>query len=739
MFKKIISLIASSMILSGALNISASAAAPVYFEGITTNVFEQNFSDISSTAEASGFAFSGSWKCTGEFVILPGTANGSIKTKNNIDLTGAYGYEFSSEAIMTQNKANLYLAYNTADSSGYKVVISRGDSLVSLYRAGDDTALTTASATVGYGTPEVWTAKLEGQKLTISQDGTAVLEYTDANAPGLNGIFGIESGANNNFAVFNMKLDKLGNGVTVNNWRYEKDFSSKDTKDGLASDGITISSTNNSTISYSDSYLSIPSPGGNTNIYYNKKLSGDFTIETQIATHYANGFTIRFNRDAAGNYYALKYVSSKTGAVADNFKLIKYTVKTSSAAAATKTLASASTTTNTNVKCVISIKDNEESINVTASILNTSGVLQKTLTHDIAKSELFEETHRLRIHAASAGDYVRWYYFNVYSTPSGETKTRDVNVFNKSFGTGDTVESLSQLGLKMRSDNLPDSITTATNKYPHYGSVKDGMYWSNSKPYPYLYYDQEVSGDLTFEGTTKVYMNDVAYQVYRSADGKNQYAVSVSKNGVKIVKTVNGTDTETVSSPLTKSDGVTVTTGSFIGYGNKTTVKVTNNEDGTLTIQADTVAPSTGVKGTCTYTDTSGAPLKSGICRIAFGHNGSYRMLYDMKITKHENYVDNGEFEGKFYVDGEEEICYEKGEISFEMPVADFGTYNVIAALYEDNEMTGIKTFTPREMYEGKVKLFDTTESSAATGEVKVYLIDAIGTLNKTMNVWTLR
>ena len=735
MLKKVISLIISAVMLCGILNISVNAAAPMYFEGITTNVFEQDFADISSTSEASDFTFSGNWTCTGEFVILPGTANGSIKTKNNIDLTGAYGYEFSSEAIMTQNKANLYLAHNTADSSGYKVVISRGDSLISLYRAGDNaTALKTATVTVGYGTPEVWTARLEGQKLTISQNGTAVLEYTDTEAPGLNGIFGIESGANNNFSVFNMKLDKLGDGVTVNNWRYEKDFSSKDTKEGLAADGITTtSSKSTATLSFSDTYGIYYNNGvGTVNFYYDKQFSGDFTLETQVYTHYTNGITVRFN-EASGKYYALFFQGKKT--VADNIAIVKYDGKTTTKLA--KATYSAANVQNAKYKIVV--KDNGESINVTGTMCNSSGTVIGTVTCDIAKTDLYSENYKARINAASAGDYVRIPYFKVYSTPSGETKTRDVSVLNKSFVTGDSVESLEQLGIKMRSDNLPTSITTATNKYPHYGSVKDGMYWANSKPYPYLDLDEQISGDYTFEATTKVYMNDVIYQLNRTDSGENQYAVSVSKKGITIEKTVDGNVTESVSESLTESDGVTVTEGCFIGYGNKTTIDVTNNADGTLTITADTIAPSTGVKATCTYTDTTGAPLTSGTCRISFGHNGSYRMLYDMNITKHETYVDEGAYEGKFYINGEEKICYEKGEISFEMPVVDLGTYKVIAALYEDNEMTGIKTFTPREKCEGKGRHLDTKGRTAGRREVKVYLVDSVETLNKTMNVWTLR
>jgi len=151
MLKKVISFILSAVMLCGIANVSVSADAPMYFDGITTNVFDQDFGDITSTSQASDFAFTGKWVCTGEFVTIADTSSGTIKTKNNIDLTGAYGYEFSVKMIMTQNNDDIYLAYNESASNGYKVNISRKTGTISLYRAGNSTALKTSSVRIEYG------------------------------------------------------------------------------------------------------------------------------------------------------------------------------------------------------------------------------------------------------------------------------------------------------------------------------------------------------------------------------------------------------------------------------------------------------------------------------------------------------------------------------------------------------------------------------------------------------------
>jgi len=742
--KKVISFILSAAMLCTIANVSVSADAPMYFDGITTNVFDQDFGDITSTSQASDFAFTGNWVCTGEFVTIASTSDGTIKTKNNIDLTGAYGYEFSVKMIMKQNNNDIFLAYNEADSKGYKVNISKKESKISLYRAGNSTALKTATISVGYGTPYVWTARLEGGKLTIKQGTTTVLEYPasddenpDTEAASLNGIFGIKKNSDEDFAVLNMKLDKLGQGVTVNDWRYEKKFSSKDTAEGLAADGITTTcSASTGVLGFSDTYgINYTNTVGTVNFYYDKEFTGDFTVETQVYTYNKNAVTIRFN-EGSGKYYALRFRGNKS---TNNIAIVNYD------GSATNYLKSEtySSANVQNAKYEIKVKDNGESINVIGTVYSTADKVLGTVTHDIAKTDLYSEKHKMHINTGNAGTYARIYYFNVYSTPSGETKTRDVSVINKEFVTGDTVTSLNQLGLSV---TTPTSISNTSGGINTYGNTKDGMYWNNSNSsgntyHVYVTCQDEVSGDYTFTATTKAQQNATTFQINRT-DANNQYEVAVSANShkISITKTEGGETTGSASASLTNANGEVISSGLY-GYGHTTTIKVTNNaDDKTLTIKADVYAKNGNIIGSCEYKDTTGTPFTSGLCRVYFDKNqGGYRMLYDMKITKHETYTDVGDYEGNFYIDGEAAASYEKGEIYFETPVVDLGTYTVVAALYEDNEMTGLKTFTTRDMCEGKLRLFNTSGSTAKESYVKVYLLDSIETLNKTMSVWTLK
>jgi len=747
MLKKIISFILSAVLINSLMSTAVNAAAPLDYEGITTNVLDVDFGEAKSSSDVPELSFSGSWIYTGEFITMDGTKNGSVKTKNQIDLTDAYGYEFSSRTIVTQNAMIMYLAYDAASGSGYKVVLSKKNSKATLYRAGSEEAeqaLTTESLSVEYGTPYVWSAKLEGNTLTISKNGTAVITYTDSETPGLKGIFGVESSAIENFAVINMKLNKLGNKVTVNDWRYEKTISEADTRESLANEGLTFTTKNTVTPTYSTSNgINFTSNPSTTNFYYDKKLSGDYSVIVSYYTNNGNATRVLFNGSSTNNAYAVVYdikSSPKT------YSIRKYTDGTGEIIStipageekATVNLSKSSTT----VTHVMNFKDNSDgTITVTAKAYSSKTISDSNKTAEVSavinKSDLYTpEYNKIRTYW-NAPDKCKFYRFDAYSTPSGDTVSRDVDLVNKTFVTNDTVTSLKKQGIIV--ETTPTLIKTSKDKYLAYrDGGKDGMFWTGGNHVNVRFAD-EISGDYTFTVTTKAQQNATRFQINRT-DDNNQYVVAVSKNGITISKTQDGETTISSSAPLTKADGITETTGNFAGYGFTTTINVTNDDNGNLKIKADVDVAKTGVISTCELIDETGTPHTSGLCRVRFDKNqGDYRMLYDMKITQHGVYTEDGQYTGRFYVDGQEVTSFTKGKVYFETPVVDLGTYEVVAALYEDNQMTEMKNFTAREIYEGKVMLFDTTNSTADASEIKVFFLDSGDTLNKTMNVWSLR
>ena len=91
-----------------------------------------------------------------------------------------------------------------------------------------------------------------------------------------------------------------------------------------------------------------------------------------------------------------------------------------------------------------------------------------------------------------------------------------------------------------------------------------------------------------------------------------------------------------------------------------------------------------------------------------------------------------------FYVNGAYSNSYAKGRIEIEAPIKRIGSFVVAAALYEDYEMTDIKTLTPDEFNSGKTELFDTTDSTAETACVKVFVFDSEDTLNNCTKVYEL-
>lgn len=722
MLKKTISLIISVIMLCGVVSGTVSADAPLYFGGITNNILEQDFSEISSTSEVSDFTFYGDWICTGQFVTVSGDSkNSHIKTKKDIDLTDAEGYEFSAKAVFSWNSIGMWLAYDEATAKGYQIVVSSSNKL-SLQKNGKTVAEGTLSSV--YGVLNEYKVTVAGKAVTVSVNGSPCLTYTDTEEPNLKGIFGIESKYTADFAVMNIRLDKLSDAVTVNNWRYEKKFSSKDTVEAVAKEGITASGSSSAPIKFTDQYMQI-GDGENAfskmNFYYDKELSGDFTVEAYVATDYSNSYSIRFNEKDSSNYYDIYYNSTSN---TREYKIRKVTGGNPEVLHA----GSADFSHTTKVKHIIQVKDNGDKINVTATVYTSSDKEMSKTTADIAKENLYTKNHKIHIFMQSPGEYYRVYYFKAYSTPSGETKTKDVDLVNKTFVTGDTVESLKNIGIIVESE--PESITTASDKYAYGHSKGKGIYWPAKDGSESVSYADTLSGDYTVSATSKVYQNQSHYYI-NYKDSKNYYEVEVRGSGVLVKKVAGGTENTVVPRTIDKS-------GKFNGFGCTTTINVKNNADGSLTLTVDANAPKEGYKASCSYTDNS--PITSGIFRYKSGHaTGDWNMLYDMKITKHETYTDVGAYEGKFYVNGEVVTSYAKGEICFETPVVDLGTYTVIAALYEDNKVAEMKTFTPREMCEGKIRLFDTTDSSAVISEVKVFTVDSATTLNKTMDVWVLR
>ena len=752
MLKKLIAGVMSAIITCSMLaGVCASAASPIVYDGTVVNMFDQSLAGLSGASDIPDFTVSGAWDYT-KYHMLGGTG-----INRTVDMTGADGYEFTTETIITHNGFIIDLGWNEATNTGYQLYIQYKNGAY-LYKneefltsdrtlSNPEGAVASSSFANVYSIHYKYTVKVSNKTLTLIAkdiprgDEYTVLTYTDTDLPSMSGKFGVRNCGTGNFTVFNMKLDRINENTVVNNWRYEKVFSTEDTVEQLSKDGITF--TGNALRGFKDDGVHIAYNTTTTFSPNGRGISGDYTIETAL-TKTMNGYEIQLNYLDTSNYYSV--VLDRT---TESLRIIKKKSGEEDSVLDTQPASAPGIRgNNTKVKYTISVIENTDNTR-SISVVATGGGETVTLTgKDLTP---FSNPGTIRIKQNSS-QYPILHYFKAYATPTNQViGTRDVTTVDKVFKSEDTVESLTNEGFVF--ETTPVNIATPADKtyagvtYP-YGTKYDwdggvtyspiGMSWNNETDNGNsgkFYYNKTLSGNYTVTATAKTPSNWIEYYV-NYVDSKNYYKICVYKSKITFEKKVGGKAYTTFT--ITGSSAI----DDFAGCGCTSVIDVVHNENGGITfnIKNTTTPWVAGSTSEYTVTDdgvTNGALVPSGKFRAVIWQNRG--AFYDLKIVEHQKVVDDGEYAGDFYNGSKYISSYEKGDIYFDFPVAAIGSYTVVAALYEDNMMTELKTFKPIDLYAGKVKLFNTTSSTAEKSSIKVYLIDTSSALNQVTQVWELK
>lgn len=301
--------------------------------------------------------------------------------------------------------------------------------------------------------------------------------------------------------------------------------------------------------------------------------------------------------------------------------------------------------------------------------------------------------------------------------------------YDKTITSSDSVASMLKEGINLAYNKAEDTITFDDNgaTYASVASAAQVKYTPGSL----------VSDSYNFTSTHYSANQRASYVKFNvSEDEKSYYQFefnlsndySDNQSYIELYKVVNGGTPELLASNTNSDKGA-----AGAGSTTKLYVDVVKTDAGneiTLTAKGSRF----GGSDSLTYTDES--PLASGDFIIGFAeYGGTVRFSNVTYSTDRLVTLDDECF---FYVNGAYATSYQKGKIAIEAPVRILGDYVVTAVLYEDYEMTGIVTLTPEEFANGKVQVFDTTNSTAKTGAVKVFFFDNENTLNTCADIYEL-
>jgi len=302
--------------------------------------------------------------------------------------------------------------------------------------------------------------------------------------------------------------------------------------------------------------------------------------------------------------------------------------------------------------------------------------------------------------------------------------------FDKEFTSADSVDSLLKEGINT-AYNKPANSLVFTDSGVNYGGLSGAA--------QVLYTPGNLKSDSYSFSTTHSTNNQRASWIrFNVSEDKNTYYLfkfvisndySNPSDSLELYKTVNGAEPVLLASTPSADRGAA---GAY--SSTKLTVDMKKTDDGNnITLTAKGLRY--GGTDTLSFTDTS-EPLPSGDFILGFGEYGGNELLKNLSYSTDKLITLNDEC--LFYINGAYSTSYKKGKISIEAPVRILGNYTVTAVLYEDYEMTGLIMLTPEELANGKVQLFDTTDSEAKDGSVKVFFFDEENTLNNCAGIYEL-
>ena len=760
MAKKLLSLVLVVCMAMSLSIVPVNAGAPVVLDGATKVMFEQSFGGLSGASDLTDFNVSGTgWNYMAGFMIANGGER-SIITKENYDVSDAAQWTFTSKQSCTYNGYYIKLAYDEANSKGYVLAYSNETNTLALFRdtgygyEASDLANAVKNVAINAYNTDVtitvtYTKATNTLKVSNSKNSN-VIEYTptDGYEPSLNGKFGVIGANAGVFTAFNMSLVKSYDSVTVDQWKYDKTFTAANTQAELEADGFTFSkaTTPNASGLYTNGKTITFGPNG-------KDISGDYYFETKISRS-MNYYTLDFNQSDAGCYkieYGRRHdkdehdkpwvrlykydASTGLNHILVNFnqetipsgltRTYKGTVKTLDDGSVDINIGIYNGSTLEYTLAYTDTKDDIVSVTTTTTVVDEEGntvyeedgVTPKTetTTEDVDTGEPLA-SGKLRMIDGTTKGYIK--YLKAYSIMSEDEQGEKVKctetIIDRTFVAGDTKQSVATEGFafkRLDGDNIATDnngfVLKLNNDYMDYSYEKRG------EEYSFTTYTYRTTNYST------IYFNYI--------DDNNYYKLYVGASGsstmyYKMYKKVNGGDEVEIASgkPTWNNHGRNA--------WSTITVTLSKNTDGSMKITAYHKQDN---KTAMTISYNDAAPLATGKIRVDKANSG-YIKRFAISHTFYESST-NGEepvFIGRFSNDNGAIKEISKGNIYFEYPTALLGKYTVVAALYEDYKMTELKTFKPIDLYAGKIKLFDTTNSTAEDMKVRVYFFDGGETLN---------
>ncbi len=502
-------------------------------------------------------------------------------------------------------------------------------------------------------------------------------------------------------------------------WKYSGEFHLSDTADIIKDNGIYFS--NSSSVDFYEGYALLTNGNEKLTIDLGKKFAGDYTFEaiTQISS--GSSFISVNNSDNSfykiqllnGKLVLSKIVNGETSVLAENAFSGNSTDKL--------TFVYSQKLLDNGISINASVKS--ETADTTVDYTDTINAFEK----GIAKIA-FENSPSAKV-----------YSVNAYSTPSNQQYYKNKTLIDISDWRGENFDSLAKKGLvidkmkllKAYSDNLELINNGGNATFAPVGSeVINGSYtaefalrWNYNKP----------GARFNYNGTSYY---DIVKEV-NTVDSVKSYDFKINK--------VTSSGTQTIATTSFTADIIKDT------YSDRT-YKIDVDKSVSPARISVVISDSTG---SVTLSGEDSSPLPDGKVQLRFSSVGQPRLLSFKCINKqaYGGVCEDGDAgtyinpDGKlicleddlfFYVNDVHTDTYSKGKIQIEAPVKRLGSYVVIAVLYEDYAMTGIKVLSPEDLYNGKVELFDTSSSQAVNSGVKVFIFDREDTLNSRTGIFEL-
>lgn len=704
---------------------------------------DENFfsTDTTESLKEKGISFLSNDKITfndGNIVI-----NRDNEVTLNHKLGGNYTFETEFKASNTNQH---YVTFNKNGNSYYKLILLYGGNdpgTLQLSKITEGEAVTLTEVKTVQPATAWWANHALNVKISqeIIEDGikikaslysyrtkeTVLLEYTDTDSPIVSGVASVVLPyAVNTLYELKAYSTPYSEPTLVNRIIADYDGFKGHTLETLTERGFTFKNL---------SYMDISANGVKLNNSHGSisfgeagkgVVRGSYNVRFKFGWQW-NKHSVSFNRNGSDYYHIVKGSETVNGAAEHFVRLDKVT------ASGTVTLAK-NTYSSSPFADTYSQRDYEIDVNkeVFPAVISVKVKADDTVCELSATDDAPLSDGKIFIDCEYSGYPTLYNFFCTRKEYAGGADS-DGNpglytkaiTYAKKVSASDSVASLQNEGINLAYNKSADTITFADDGANYNGLSSDAQI---------LYTPGKLQSDSFVFTTKHVTSNqrpsEVRFNV--SEDAKSYYLFkfvipfdyNIPNSHIELYKVVDGNSTLLASNEDADKGAA--------GAGGITTLKVEVRGN-------DISLSATGSRfgGTDTLSFTETEPLlPSGNFILGFGSYGANEKFKELSYSTDKLITLDDEL--FFYVNGAYSNSYAKGKIEIEAPIKRIGSFVVAAALYEDYEMTDIKTFTPDEFNSGKTELFDTTDSTAENACVKVFVFDSEDTLNSCTRVYEL-